>query len=78
MRESSPVSHPHPLPSPTGRGVLGKPLYEFPLPVGEGQGEGKSWHDSDLAKNFATLSGGRSDRISVGPASLPTVVATIR
>ena len=60
MRESSLVSHPHPRPSPTGRVALGKPICEFHLPLGEGQGEGKSWHDSDLTKNFAAVSGGRS------------------
>ena len=71
-REPSLVSHPHPSASPTGRGALGKPLYEFPLPLGEGQGEGRSWHDLGLTKNFTTVSGGRS---LPGIAPMPLLLA---
>jgi len=61
MRQPSLVSHPHPRPSPRGRVALGEPLYEFSLPPGEGQGEGQSWHDCSLTKNFATVSPCRSN-----------------
>ncbi len=52
---------PSPQPSHRGRGRHAKVLYQSPLPSGEGQGEGTSWHDFELMKTFETASAVRPD-----------------
>ena len=49
-------SPPSPNPLPEGEGALLEPLFESPLPAGEGQGEGHSCHGFRPTLNFEMVS----------------------